>query len=212
MLALIKLLIALTAVKIASARNDYSNLTIADHCPNAPDVDWTKSVNTYLRQIPDTIPLPVPIGTLFPGIKIGTLKVTGLGGLWPYKPYTSYCVENKTYIEVPVFADEPLRISVDWKTCSGHQGEFGIRVSSQSLRLFFFPAFGEQSNAGVALFNVLPDSLEDPALFLEGGSQWLSRATLIANVITMPHLEMLWSKFLRVDTPSLIRENLKNLK
>lgn len=208
MIALIKLLIALTAVNIARAGNDYTNIIIADRCPNAPDVDWTKSVNTYLRQIPDVIPLPGPIGSFIPGIKIGTFKLTGLGGLWPYKPYTSYCVGNKTYIEVHVFADEPLRLSLDWKTCSGHQGEFGIRVSSQSLRLFFLPTSGERNNAGVSLFTVLPDSLEDPALFLEGGSQWLRTATSIANVIIMPHLELLWSRFLRVDTPSLIREKL----
>lgn len=209
MLGLIKLLTALTAVKIASAGNDYSNIIIADRCPNAPDVNWTKSVNTYLRKIPDTIPLPSPTESFIPGIKFGKFKITGLGGLWLYKPYTTYCVGNRTYIETHVFADEPLRLSLEWKTCSGHQGEFGIRVSSQSLRLLFVPASGEQNTVGVSLFTLIPDSLEDPGLFVEGSSYWFRTATSIANAIIMPHLELLWSRFLRVDTPSLISENVK---
>lgn len=209
MASLTKLLTLLIAVKIAGAANDYSSIIIADRCPNAPDFDWTRSVNAYLRQIPETFTLPGPATSSIPGIKLGFLKVTGLGALWTYKPYRSFCVDNQTYIETHVFADKPIRLSVDWKTCSGHHGVFGTRVASNSLRLIFVSGSGEDNNVGISLFKLFPESLEDPALFVEGDSQWLRTAASIANLVTMPHLDLMWRKFLGRDVQYYIDANVR---
>lgn len=209
MASLPKLVTLLIAVKIAGAANDYSSIIIADRCPNAPEIDWTKSVNAYLRQLPETLTLPGPARSAIAGIKFGFLKVTGLGALWTYMPYKSFCVDNKTYIEAHVFADKPIRVSVDWKTCSGHHGVFGTRVSSSSLRLIFVSGSGGYNNLGISLFKVFPESLEDPALFVEGDGQWLSTAASIANVVTLPHLELMWRRFLGRDVQYFIEANVR---
>lgn len=178
---------------------------VADRCQNVPDFDWAESVNSYLRKIPDTITLPGPAISLIPEIKIGPLKVTGLGDLWSYKPPTSFCAGNTTFVDAHVFAHKPLRFYVDWKTCSGQQGKFGIRVSSNNLRLVFVGL--DENNKGMWLFKLFPESLEDPALLLDGGNEFLRTAASISNIIIMPHIELLWSMFLRRDARYLIRQN-----
>lgn len=207
MMTLPKLFTLLTAVQIASCSYDYSSIVIADRCQDAPDFDWDTSVNEYLRNITDSITIRGPDISLIPGIKFGPLKVTGLGHLWSYKPHTSFCAGNTTYIEAHVFADKPLRFHFDWKTCSGQRGEAGIRVSSNSLRLIFVGR--EDYDMGVWLFKIFPESLEDAALYVDGGSEWLRRPVLIANVIIRPQLELFWSTFLRRDARYYMRQNVE---
>lgn len=199
----------LTALKIASAEHDYSSATVAERCPNTPDVDWAKSANAYLRRIPEAITLPAPPSSLIPGIKLGSLKVTGFGSLRIYKPYTTYCLRNNTYIETDVFADQPLAVTVDWKTCSGNHGKFGIKVYNGDFRVVFASVSGEENKVGVSLVKLLSDTPQDPTLFVEGGSEWLKTATSIANVITLPYLELLWNMVLRRDAHYFIKSNVE---
>ncbi|KAL1484147.1 hypothetical protein MTO96_011718 [Rhipicephalus appendiculatus] len=62
-----------------------------------PEVDWTESINAYLRKIPNNLTLPDFIeDNQVLGVEIGSASLTGLGDLWVYKPYSTACLHPDT--------------------------------------------------------------------------------------------------------------------
>ncbi|XP_065286032.1 uncharacterized protein [Dermacentor albipictus] len=202
--------IALLAMfQFVNAGNDYSNLVTA-RCDKAPDVDWTESINAYLRRIPDTITIPGPTEkTWIMGLKTSSIEVTGLGNLWAYKPPHSFCASNRTVIEAVVFAGDPLGIKVEWKTCTGSRGKLGTKVSPSKLRIYFVAEPTPEDPYRIRLQNIEPDSLDDPQLYLTGAHPAIISFVQALGIVGMPHLQLLWSRFIRVDVMSLIRDDLQ---
>lgn len=202
--------IALLALfQLGNAANDYSKLVTA-RCDNAPNVDWTESINGFLRRIPKTITMPSRTEkTWIAGFKTSSVEVTGLGSLWAYKPPYSFCVANRTLIEAVVFADDPLMINIEWKSCTGSSGKIGTKVSTSKLRIYYESDPTPEDRYRVRLQNIEPDSLDDPQLYVTGTSPTVSGFVEALGIIGMPHLQLFWSRFMRVDAMSLIRDDLK---
>ncbi|KAL1484149.1 hypothetical protein MTO96_011720 [Rhipicephalus appendiculatus] len=57
--------------------------TSLDLAPGTPQVDWTESINAYLRKIPNNLTLPDFLeDNRALGMEIGSAHLTGLGDLW----------------------------------------------------------------------------------------------------------------------------------
>lgn len=176
-------------------------------CSNVPEVDWTESMNGRLRQIPNNLTLPSFVDEeSFAGIDISLPQLSGLGSLWIYKPYHTYCVGKDTFLETTAFAREPLVLSIDWKSCAGSSGHFGIKVSTSQLRLVFKAAPTSDDPKHVELFKVYPDSLEDAQVFLFGAAEPITSIVKFANLMSKPIIEQFWRFFLRLD-PQIITKH-----
>uniref|UniRef100_A0A224YCV0 Metastriate one of each protein family n=1 Tax=Rhipicephalus zambeziensis TaxID=60191 RepID=A0A224YCV0_9ACAR len=176
-------------------------------CSNVPEVDWTESIKDRLRQIPNNLTLPsFVVEESFAGIDIGLPQLSGLGSLWAYKPYHTYCVEKDTFLETTAFASEPLVISIDWKSCAGSSGHFGVKVSTSQLRLVFKAAPTSDDPDHVELFKMYPDSLEDAQVFLFGAAEPIISFVKFANILSKTIIEQFWSYFLRLD-PQIITKH-----
>ncbi|XP_037577220.1 uncharacterized protein LOC119459585 [Dermacentor silvarum] len=202
--------IALLALsQLGNAANDYSKLVTA-RCDNAPNVDWTDSINALLRRIPETITIPSHTEkTWIAGFKTSSVEVTGLGSLWAYKPPHSFCFGNRTMIEAVVFADDLLAMNTEWKSCTGGSGKLGTRVSTSKMRIFFESDPTPEDPYRVRLQNIKPDSLDDPQLYMTGLSPAITGFVEALGIVGMPHLQLFWSRFLRIDVMYLIRDSLK---
>ncbi|XP_075722759.1 uncharacterized protein LOC142765525 isoform X2 [Rhipicephalus microplus] len=125
---------ALLAVfQLGTASNNDYNLVTA-RCDNTPEIDWTATINAYLRRIPQSIPISgSKEKNWIIGFKTSTPEVTGLGSLWAYKPPHTFCVANRTLIEVEAFADDPLQINAEWNSCTGGTGKLGTTAAGEAL-------------------------------------------------------------------------------
>ncbi|XP_075554070.1 uncharacterized protein LOC142587068 [Dermacentor variabilis] len=210
-MAVLTVAIALLAMfQLGNAANDYSKLVTA-RCHNAPDVDWTESINAYLRRIPDRIPIPSPAqkpGIL--GLKFSSVEVTGLGSLWAYKPPHSFCVSNRTLIEAVVFAVNPLGLNAEWKSCAGNRGKLGTKVSPRQLRIYFAAEPTPEDSYRIRLQNIEPNNLHDPQLYVTGTNPTNIHLVEALGIVGMPHLQLMWSRLTRVDALALIEGNLQN--
>lgn len=176
-------------------------------CSNVPEVDWTESIKGRVRQIPNNLTLPsFVVEESFAGIDIGLPQLSGLGSLWIYKPYHTYCVGKDIFLETTAFAREPLVLSIDWKSCAGCSGRLGIKVSTSQLRLVFKAAPTKDDPEHVELFKMYPDSLEDAQVFLFGAAEPIISIVKFANVLSKPIIEQFWSFFLRLD-PQIITKH-----
>ncbi|KAL1484150.1 hypothetical protein MTO96_011721 [Rhipicephalus appendiculatus] len=140
-------------------------------CYHTPDIDWSESINSYLRKIPDTIRAGYLDDSWIRAFSLDSPKLTGFGSLWSFKPPYIFCAANRTVIEVVVFAHDPLRISVDWKSCTGSSGTFGSTVTASQLRLYFFVVSNSDGSQRIRLRVIKPDNLEDPKFFVTGTSR-----------------------------------------
>uniref|UniRef100_A0A023FF92 Putative secreted protein n=1 Tax=Amblyomma cajennense TaxID=34607 RepID=A0A023FF92_AMBCJ len=179
-------------------------------CSGAPEIDFTESINAYLRRIPNNITMPINPDRTWPmGIKISSSQVTGLASLWAYKQYHTFCAGNSTLMEVVVFADDPLTFGLNWKSCTGHRGKLETKVSSSKLRLYFMPEPTPEDPTKVIMYNIEAESLDRPALLIEGAPSGLRGLVGILNVVAMPYIELFWRRFLGVDVMSLLRDDLR---
>ncbi|KAK8761147.1 hypothetical protein V5799_027585, partial [Amblyomma americanum] len=195
-------LFLLATVGVSAAAHDYSGKVKFD-C--TPGVDYTASINAYLRRVPNNITVQPIKDTHIMGFKFSPLVLTGMGSLWAYRPYYTFCVDNQTFMETVVFGDDPLTLSVNWKSCTGSRGKLGARVSSSNLRLYFMATPTAEDPTRVILYNIGPDSLDDAHLFLEGApSGWRGFMDAI-SVVTMPHIEIFWRRFLRIEVPHILK-------
>ncbi|XP_070377371.1 uncharacterized protein [Dermacentor albipictus] len=204
-MALLAVSIALLAIfQLGSAGNDYSQLVTA-RCHNAPDVDWTESINAYLRRIPDIITIPGPAkkpGIL--GLKFSSVEVTGLGSLCAYKPPHSFCVSNRTMIEAEVLAVDSFGLNVEWKSCTGSSGKLGTKVSPSRLRIYFVAEPTAEDPYRIRLQNIEPDNLYDAQLYVTGTNPTIMSFVEALKIVFMPHLQLMWSRLIRVDAVALI--------
>ncbi|XP_037577221.1 uncharacterized protein LOC119459587 [Dermacentor silvarum] len=198
----------LSMLQLGSAAKD-SLMFVTARCDNAPDIDWTESINSYLRRIPATITMRGYMEDIsITGFEFSTPKLTGLGSLWTYKPPHSYCTKNKTFTEVVVFADEPLHLSMGWKSCTGSSGTLGTTVSTSQMRIYFTAHPTPEGSYRLRLQHIRVDNLEDARLFLTGASPGIKTFVEALGVVGMPHLQLFWSRFLRVDGIMLMSDDL----
>uniref|UniRef100_A0A023FDV8 Putative secreted protein n=1 Tax=Amblyomma cajennense TaxID=34607 RepID=A0A023FDV8_AMBCJ len=184
-----------------------SQKLVTPRCSGTPNVDWSESVHAFLRKIPSTITAPSGAEkNLIMGFRISAPEVTGLDSLWTFKPLYSFCVSNETLIEAVVFVEKPLTISANWKSCTGSRGKLGTKVSSSKLRLYFKAEPTPEEPEKITLLNIEPDSLDDAELFLEGASRGWRIFVDAVSFVLMPHLELFWSRLLRVDAVAFLRE------
>lgn len=204
-MAVLAVPIALLAMfQLGYAANDHSKL-VTVRCQNAPDVDWTESINAYLRRIPDRITIPGPAqkrGIL--GLKFSSVEVTGLGSLWAYKPPHSFCVSNRTLIEAVVFAVDSFALNVEWKSCTGGSGKLGTKVSPSQLRIYFVAEPTDEDPYRIRLQNIEPDNLHDAQLYVTGTNPTIITFLEALGIVGMPHLQLMWSRLIRVDAMALI--------
>uniref|UniRef100_A0A131YNW2 Metastriate one of each protein family n=1 Tax=Rhipicephalus appendiculatus TaxID=34631 RepID=A0A131YNW2_RHIAP len=189
--------------QLGSAESVFSKVTAA-RCYHTPDVDWSESVNAYLRKIPETMRMGYLDDSWLSGFSLDNPKLAGLGSMWSFKPPYVFCATNLTIIEAAVFAEDPLRISVDWKSCAGSNGTLGSTVSASRLRLYFSVVSTTEGSHEIRLRAIKPDNLENPKLFVTGTSHGMSAFVKAISVVGMPHLELAWNSYLRDDVPSLI--------
>uniref|UniRef100_A0A023G361 Putative secreted protein n=1 Tax=Amblyomma triste TaxID=251400 RepID=A0A023G361_AMBTT len=192
--ALVMLLLA--TVSASSAVNDYSRRV---KFPCASDVDYTESINDYLRKMPNNISAPPYPSKEIMGFRISRPTLTGLGSLWAYRPYNTFCVDNQTFIETTVFADEPLTLSVNWKSCTGSRGRLGTKIAAEKLRLYFVSKTTPEEPTRVVLYNIAGESLEEARLFIDDAPSALRGFVDVISVVAMPHIELFWRRFIRVD-------------
>ncbi|XP_050036961.2 uncharacterized protein [Dermacentor andersoni] len=199
MAALAISLAMLSMLQLGSTAQDYPMLVTA-RCDNAPDIDWTGTINSYLRRIPETITMRSNMReTWILGFEFSKPELAGLGSLWAYKPAHSFCASNTTFLEAVVFADDPLRITLDWKSCTGVSGKLGTRISSSQMRLYFTAKPTPEGPYRLQLHHIRVDSLEDPRLFATGVSPAVHNFLTVLEIAGMPHLQLFWNRFLRVD-------------
>lgn len=174
-------------------------------CSGAPDIDFTESINAYLRRIPNNITMPLdPEKNWVVGFKFSAPAVTGLGSLLTYKPYHIFCVGNNTMMEVVAFGNDPLTLSVNWKSCTGHRGKFGTKVKSSKLRLYFASEPTPADPTKIVAYKIDSDILDEPGLFIEGVRGGPRVLVDVLSFVTMPHLEHFWRRFLGIDVMSLL--------
>ncbi|KAK8761151.1 hypothetical protein V5799_027583 [Amblyomma americanum] len=179
-------------------------------CDGAPEIDFTESINAYLRRIPNNVTVPIDPEKTWPmGIKISGTKVTGLASLWAYKQYHTFCVRNRTLMEAVVFADDPLTFSLNWKSCTGHRGKLETKVSLSKLRLYFMPEPTPEDPTKVIMYRIEPMSLDHPLLFIEGTPSGLRALVDVFSFLAMPHVQLFWRRLLSVDITGLLRDTLK---
>uniref|UniRef100_A0A131YPX6 Metastriate one of each protein family n=1 Tax=Rhipicephalus appendiculatus TaxID=34631 RepID=A0A131YPX6_RHIAP len=209
MVALAVTFAVLAVFQLGSAsNNDYS--LVSARCDNTPEIDWTGTINAYLRRIPQSIPISgSKEKTWIMGFKTSTPEVTGLGSMWAYKPPYSFCVANRTLIEVEAFADDPLRINVEWKSCTGSTGKLGTTISTTRLRLYFTVDPTPEEPHRIQLHNIAPESIDDARLYVSGTNPGLTEFLEGLGVFFLPHLQLFWSRFIRVDAVGILREDLK---
>uniref|UniRef100_A0A034WU10 Putative conserved secreted protein n=1 Tax=Rhipicephalus microplus TaxID=6941 RepID=A0A034WU10_RHIMP len=130
MRALVIALAMFATYNLGSAENVFSKVT-AGPCYHTPDNDWTNSANTFLRKIPETMRMGYLDDSWLSMFSLENPQLAGLGSLWYYKPPYVFCANNNTFIEVTVFAEDPLRISVDWRSCTSSNGTLGSTVSGK---------------------------------------------------------------------------------
>ncbi|XP_077523994.1 uncharacterized protein LOC144135119 [Amblyomma americanum] len=199
-------LTVLVALHISSA--DKHPLTVSTGpCPGVPNVDWTESINAFLRRIPNNITLPSIFETteIVGGFEEGHHSLSGLGGLWPYKHYHSYCINKETFIEIVAFAHEPLAAEMEWKSCTGSTGHIGMKVSSSKLRLVFKALPTSEDPTHVELFKIYGDALEDPWLYVTGAPEGLTSLINVVGYLLKPQIKEFWSHLLRMDARFLTR-------
>ncbi|XP_075556751.1 uncharacterized protein LOC142588819 [Dermacentor variabilis] len=178
-------------------------------CGNAPDVDWTETINSYLRRIPEMISMRSNMSeTWIMGLEFSKPELAGLPSLWAYKPAHSFCASNTTFVEAVVFADDPLRITLDWQSCTGTSGKLGTTVSSSQMRLYFTANPTPQDPYRLRLHHIRVDSLEDPRLFMTGVSPAIHNFVTVLEFVGMPHLQLFWNSFLRVNALFFMRDAL----
>nr|XP_037290816.1 uncharacterized protein LOC119186217 [Rhipicephalus microplus] len=201
---------ALLAVfQLGTASNNDYNLVTA-RCDNSPEIDWTATINAYLRRIPQSIPISGSKEKAWiMGFKTSTPEVTGLGSLWAYKPPYTFCVANRTLIEVEAFADDPLRINAEWNSCTGGTGKLGTTISAARLRLYFVVDPTPEEPHRIQLYNVSPERIDDAQLYVTGANPGLTEFLEGLGVFFMPHLQLFWSRFIRVDAVAILRDDLK---
>ncbi|XP_077521594.1 uncharacterized protein LOC144132806 [Amblyomma americanum] len=200
-------LILFAALSAGYAAHDQLKAT-PGRCSGAPDIDFTESINAYLRAIPDNITVPVnpeKIGVI--GFDILSTETTGFSNLWAYKQYHTFCVRNRTLIETVVFADDHLTFSINWKSCTGRRGKLGTKVASGKLRLYFFAAPTPEDPTKVVMYNIEPVSVDEPRLFLEGAPIALRKLVDVIGVVAMPHVELFWRRFNGAILMSLLSDD-----
>ncbi|XP_049276272.1 uncharacterized protein LOC119375569 isoform X2 [Rhipicephalus sanguineus] len=200
-------LVLFATYQLGSTANDFHKV-MAARCYHTPDIDWSENINAYLRKIPENISAGDLGESWFMTFSLENPKLAGFGNMWVYKPPYIFCVGNRTVIEAVVFAEDPLRINVDWKSCTGSSGTFGSTVSASQLRLYFLVVSYSDGSHQIRLRNIKPDNLEDPKLFVTGTSRGMSAFVEAIGVVGMPHLELGWNRYLRDDVPSLIDEKM----
>uniref|UniRef100_A0A6G5A736 Putative conserved secreted protein n=1 Tax=Rhipicephalus microplus TaxID=6941 RepID=A0A6G5A736_RHIMP len=203
MRALVIALAMFATYNLGSAENVFSKVT-AGPCYHTPDNDWTNSANTFLRKIPETMRMGYLDDSWLSMFSLENPQLAGLGSLWYYKPPYVFCANNNTFIEVTVFAEDPLRISVDWRSCTSSNGTLGSTVSATNLRLLFSVQPTTNGPVQIRLHTVKPDNLEDPTLFVTGASDGMSKFVRAISNVGMPYLELGWKSYLRDNMKSLI--------
>uniref|UniRef100_A0A131YMZ1 Metastriate one of each protein family n=1 Tax=Rhipicephalus appendiculatus TaxID=34631 RepID=A0A131YMZ1_RHIAP len=175
-------------------------------CPGTPQVDWTESINAYLRKIPNNLTLPDFLeDNRALGMEIGSAHLMGLGDLWAYKPYSAACFHpDTTHIEATAFARVPLVATISWKGCTGGSGEMGIKVSSSQLRIVFKATPTSEDPAHLELSRIYPVTLEDAQMFITGAPGVPTRLVNYSSVIFKHQIEKLWSMILRMDPRFLL--------
>ncbi|XP_075722763.1 uncharacterized protein LOC142765526 isoform X2 [Rhipicephalus microplus] len=201
--ALVIALAMFATYSFGSAENVFSKVT-AGPCYHTPDNDWTDSVSTFLRKIPETMRMGYLDDSWLSTLSLENPQLAGLGSMWNYKPPYVFCANNNTFIEVIVFAEEPLRISVDWRSCTSSNGTLGSTVSATNLRLLFSVQPTTNGPVQIRLHTVKPDTLEDPTLFVTGASDGMSKFVRAISNLGMPYLELGWKSYLRDNMQSLI--------
>ncbi|XP_077521592.1 uncharacterized protein LOC144132805 [Amblyomma americanum] len=207
MAGLATLLAILFALRISSA--DEHPLTVSTGpCSDVANVDWTESINAYLRRIPNNITLPSIFASneIGGGFEVGRSTLYGLGNLRPYKHYHSYCINKETVIEVIAFVYGNLAAQMEWKSCTGSTGHIGTEVSSSKLTLVFKPVPTADDPTRVALFRIYGDRLESPRLYVTGVPEGLTTMIRVVSDLFMPHIKEFWRVLLRLSTPYLYRD------
>uniref|UniRef100_A0A023G423 Putative secreted protein n=1 Tax=Amblyomma triste TaxID=251400 RepID=A0A023G423_AMBTT len=208
MVGIATLLSFLVALRLSRA--DTQPLTVLTKpCPGVPDVDWTESINAYLRRIPNNVTLPDIFASneIAGGLEVGRNTLSGLGNLWPYKHYHSYCAGNKTFIEVIAFAHDPLAAEMEWKTCGGAYGHIGMKVSSSKLRLVFIALPSADDPTHVELFKIYGDSLEEPWVYVTGAPKGVTTMIRVIGFLLKAHIKEFWAQLLSMDAQFIIRSH-----
>ncbi|KAL1482518.1 hypothetical protein MTO96_014177 [Rhipicephalus appendiculatus] len=196
----------LSVYQLGSAAND-SPKVITAPCVHTPDIDWSESINSYLRNIPDTVRVGYLDDSWSSAFSLENPQLSRFGGLWLYKPPYVFCAVNDTIVEAVVLGHEPLQISVDWKSCAGSSGTFGSAVTASQLRLYFSVMRNSDGSPRLVLRNIKTDNLEDPKLFVTGTGRGMRALVEAIGVVAMPHLQLAWESFLRDDVPGPDRRN-----
>ncbi|KAK8761146.1 hypothetical protein V5799_027588 [Amblyomma americanum] len=150
--------------------------------------------------MPNNVTLPSPfVEDTVTGVRIGQGFLTGLGTLWTYKPYYTYCTGNDSFIEVSAFAHEPLVAEMKWKTCSGASGQLGIKATAKQLRLIFKVLPTTEDATRVELSKIHADVLEDAELYLTGAPKGLTTTVSFVSFLMKYHVENLWRMLFRLD-------------
>ncbi|KAL3194053.1 hypothetical protein MRX96_001960 [Rhipicephalus microplus] len=162
-------------------RIDMGALVTAGPCYHTPDNDWTDSVNAFLRKIPETMRMGYLDDSWLSTLSLENPQLAGLGKLV-----------------------DPLRITVDWRSCTSSNGTLGSTVSATNLRLLFSVQPTTSGPVQIRLHTVKPDNLEDPTLFVTGASDRTSKFVRAISNLAMPYLELGWKSYLRDNMKSLI--------
>ncbi|XP_077523992.1 uncharacterized protein LOC144135118 [Amblyomma americanum] len=207
MAVLATLLTVLAALHVSSG-DEHPFKVSTGPCLEVPSVDWTESINAYLRRIPNNVTLPGILATSQGEfLDFGRCFIFGLGNLWPYKHYHSYCINKETFIEVIAFAREPLAAEMEWRSCSGSTGLIGTKVSSSKLRLIFRALTTSDNPTRVELFKIYGDSLENPWVYVTGAPTPLMPMISVVNTLLKPHIREIWGLILGADAQALIRDH-----
>ncbi|KAH7940958.1 hypothetical protein HPB49_008365 [Dermacentor silvarum] len=81
-------------------------------------------------------------------------------------------------------------------------------VSTSQMRIYFTAHPTPEGSYRLRLQHIRVDNLEDARLFLTGASPGIKTFVEALGVVGMPHLQLFWSRFLRVDGIMLMSDDL----
>ncbi|XP_077496323.1 uncharacterized protein LOC144107185 [Amblyomma americanum] len=191
---LLSLLAAFGVLQVTCVNGSSGYAVSRGPCAKDEHVDWTQSIESQIRKIPNNITLPrfFDIDTILDA-KISAPTLTGLGSMRVNLQYRAACVDGSTYLFADVVNEDPLVVSMDWTMCSGPSGTLGTKVSSLKLRLGFkaHPTSGDPTRIKMA--KMFPRDLQDVDIFVSGASDGVTSAVKGANVLLNPYARKLWN-------------------
>ncbi|XP_075553954.1 uncharacterized protein LOC142586971 [Dermacentor variabilis] len=83
------------------------------------------------------------------GLQVGEFTMKGLNKLRRYGPLFPYCINGSRMLQVDFVNDGDIALSLPWKVCSGHAGNFSLRATFSRFTAQF--RILESSGVGVKL-------------------------------------------------------------